>query len=636
MEYYVGTVLSDEIVIRTGPATSYRAIEETLKKGDTIICTKIERVDSIVWVRHNLGWSIAKYNQKDSIALEKKDVVRVPEEEDDEENSGTDDSGAESERTEADESDTSEDLKNLVTLTDVLEGLTEKDELSKACMQLFGMPYQLNRFADIRFNRTNKTIGRTYLENIAAQGPILTVIPCRPRYLGSVEDEQSIQTLTQALTDWVSGGSALSEAFRDQTEDFRYYDLRVAYRECMRYINLLCRFSASMLGIGNVEYPPGSGTLLVRYDWKDYRFDGSKYRGVAGKAKEYIGQTIASVGDKIKGMLTMDEYTEEEKAALQEMAEEVEYEEDDSISNFFMTSSYIQFYCDADLNSTDTFENETTTSKIKGMFDTLEDWGKEIQFITNSLTGNVNGEVNAFTNFITGGVDFLGGKIQDVLGGSFSTVGGVLNKFLTLGSNVLGKGETIVIPDIYSGSSRRTSYTINMKLRAVYGNVLSQYFDITVPILHWLGICAPQQTSSNTYGAPFLVKAIYDGVFTCNMGLVTGLDITRSSANNWTIFGLPNEVDVSVTLVDLYSDISITPPDKPIMFLNNVPLIEFLAMSCGINVLKPNLAVKASLNWTTIVNSITDIGEYLVGNELDKLENFSISNSTLMNGLSFI
>ena len=116
------------------------------------------------------------------------------------------------------------------------------------------------------------------------------------------------------------------------------------------------------------------------------------------------------------------------------MAEEVEYEEDDSISNFFMTSSYIQFYCDADLNSTDTFENETTTSKIKGMFDTLEDWGKEIQFITNSLTGNVNGEVNAFTNFITGGVDFLGGKIQDVLGGSFSTVGGVLNKFLTLGS----------------------------------------------------------------------------------------------------------------------------------------------------------------------------------------------------------
>ena len=198
MEYYVGTVLSDEIVIRTGPATSYRAIEETLKKGDTIICTKIERVDSIVWVKHNLGWSIAKYNQKDSIALEKKDVVRVPEEEDDEENSGTDDSGAESERTEADESDTSEDLKNLVTLTDVLEGLTEKDELSKACMQLFGMPYQLNRFADIRFNRTNKTIGRTYLENIAAQGPILTVIPCRPRYLGSVEDEQSIQTLTQS------------------------------------------------------------------------------------------------------------------------------------------------------------------------------------------------------------------------------------------------------------------------------------------------------------------------------------------------------------------------------------------------------------------------------------------------------
>ena len=92
----------------------------------------------------------------------------------------------------------------------------------------------------------------------------------------------------------------------------------------MRYINVLCRFSASMLGIGNVEYPPGSGTLLVRYDWKDYRFDGSKYRGVAGKAKEYIGQTIASVGDKIKGMLTMDEYTEEEKAAIQEMAEEVE------------------------------------------------------------------------------------------------------------------------------------------------------------------------------------------------------------------------------------------------------------------------------------------------------------------------
>lgn len=659
MVYYQGTVISDELMIRNGPANSYAAISETLKKDDIVIITAIEQTENITWGKHRLGWSIVKFDRTNTIILEEMTGVRAPAEPDDDDtgtdeddedtddtdnedgdNEDGDDDGEDGEDGEdGDDTDTdASTVVDIVNLTDVVQYATANGEpLSKATMQLFGMPYQLNRFTDIRFEQTNTSVGRTYLENVIAQGPILTVIPCRPKYLGNVSDSNQVETFTTALNEWVRGSTALGDLVAADSADFRYYDLRAAYRECMRYVNLLNRFCCVSLNIGNVEYPPGSGSTLMQFDWKDYRFNGSKYSGVVGRAAALVGDSLKNVGDGIKAFFSNEEYDANEQATFDEMVAENEIEEDDPISNFFMTTSYMQFYCDADLNSTDVFENETADSMIKGLFNDISEWSKEIQFVMNSLAGDIGSEGTAYESFIGNGVEWAGNKITSTLGGSFGAFGGVLNKFLTLGTNVLAKGETVVIPDIYKGSSRRTSYTINIKLRAVYGNLLSQFFDIIAPQNHLLAIAAPQQTSSNTYGAPFMVKAIYDSVFTCNMGIIKGLDISRSSSNNWTIFGMPNEVDITVSLDDLYSDISITPPNHPTMFLNNVPLIEYLACACGLNVLKPNLAVKATLQWNMIANAVlADAMDYLIGNELDKLEDMTLSTTTLLNGLSVI
>ena len=113
-----------------------------------------------------------------------------------------------------------------------------------------------------------------------------------------------------------------------------------------------------------------------------------------------------------------------------------------------------------------------------------------------------------------------------------------------------------------------------------YGNRLAYYLDICVPLMHLLALGIPRQSSANTYSSPFLVKAYVEGVFTCNMGLVTNMTITRgANDSSMTIDGLPTEVDVNITLQDLYCELTMTPQSSPLLFINNTSLIEYLAVT---------------------------------------------------------
>ena len=220
----------------------------------------------------------------------------------------------------------------------------------------------------------------------------------------------------------------------------------------------------------------------------------------------------------------------------------------------------------------------------------------------------------------------LDAGITSIIGDTTNAIGQMgtaLSRLINLTSNVV-KGENIVFPEIYQSSSYSKDYNITVHLTTPYGSKLAYFLNIFVPMMHLIALAVPRQATGNSTRSPFLVKAYVDGIFSCNLGIVSNLSISKA-ADNWNTSGLPNEVDVNLTIVDLYSSLSITPASQPQLFVNNYSLIEFLATNCGLNLAdQSNLALKASINVAAYLSSFKDID-----NNAASMINESVNNTLL-------
>ena len=147
--------------------------------------------------------------------------------------------------------------------------------------------------------------------------------------------------------------------------------------------------------------------------------------------------------------------------------------------------------------------------------------------------------------------------------------------------------------------------------------------NVLVPLFHLLALAIPKQSTANTYGSPFLIKAYYPGVFACNLGIVQQITIDKnSSGDSWTVDGFPNEIKVTLNIVDLYSDLSMTPSGDIVLFLSNSSLIEYIATACGINLVTPQLQNRLTTVITVVKQSFGNIIEDTVNIDiLGGLEN---------------
>lgn len=284
------------------------------------------------------------------------------------------------------------------------------------------------------------------------------------------------------------------------------------------------------------------------------------------------------------------------------------------LSNF----NFVQFYIDPNSADTESLTNNCGDSMLKSIFDNGSNMFKEMGFILNSGgIGTANNETMAKLQ------DFTSGAMQslsDHLSGNALT--GVLGRILSLSGNVV-RGDNVIFPEVYQNSDYSKSYSVTVHLKSPYGNKLAYYLDICVPLMHLLALGIPRQSSANTYSSPFLVKAYVEGVFTCNMGLVTNMTITRgANDSSMTIDGLPTEVDVNFTLQDLYCELTMTPQSSPLLFINNTSLIEYLSVTCGISLITPNLTRKMEMIVSSFENAIFDIPKNVVSGATETLQNW--------------
>lgn len=454
------------------------------------------------------------------------------------------------------------DQKTIQNLYSVAQSSDRKANLSPST-RLFGSPHQFLSQTDFRVAHDDFSLGRKYLESIVSEAPIVYFLPGRANYLPGTDASQK-DAITQLLLGKESSSSEGSDVVNKITnnKDLRYFNMLTDYSSYMRYVNLLCRFTAIYMGVGDVVEAK-SGVPYKHYDWSNYRYD------INFPAKDQEKKSVFDTSEMTTSMYDA----------------------------LFGDYQYVQFYVEPNTSFSESSGNSTTQSKIAGLFEGAEGAIKEVAFLTNALAINgVKEAQNTFSESMNSIAEHLKGNGN----------GNFFSRLLGMSSNVIS-GSNVIFPEIWGDASYNKSYNISINLVSPYGDKESIYLNIIVPIMHIMALALPRQTTANSYSTPFLVKAFAKGWFSCEMGMIDSLVIDKGGDGSWTVDGLPSEVRLNIGIKDLYSNLMITPNSSPDLFFQNQGLIDFLAVTCGVDITKPQFATQLQALLNTLFTSVTDI-----------------------------
>lgn len=440
-------------------------------------------------------------------------------------------------------------------------------EAIKTGTRIIGSPFQFLPETDYRLPNTEPKLGRKYAENIIAEAPIVYFVPGIPSYLPDFDkkNKEVIENYIEARYN----DNELSSAVKKKifNEEGRYFDFIANYADYMRYVNMLCRISAIYMGIGDLTVP-GTTTKYKKYDWSRYtNFNQSEQKTTGSKSiLQGMWDSITDTAEKIQ-------------------------------DEIFGDYKYLKVYVDPNFSFSESAGNDTTNSQVANLFDTVEGLAKDIQFFSSgdgsSILESVGGTISDVTSKIRASFDSSGSSnISRLIGLTEETI----------------QGSNVIFPEIWGDASYNKSYQFTMNFISPYGDIESIYLNVIMPMMHIIALGLPRQTSANSFTSPFLVKVFSKGWFSCEMGIVDSISIEKGgSGDAWNVHGLPNEVKVTISVKDLYSNLMITKSSKPQLFFNNQGLIDFLAVTCGVDITSPNLSMKLETLISSYLNTLFDI-----------------------------
>lgn len=438
----------------------------------------------------------------------------------------------------------------------------------RSVLGIFGLPYQFMPHVDSRIDdrlaeKSSRTIGSSndnywdatagigskYGEEIVANLPLLFMSPGRPSFMGHYSDDEKKGVLGMLF----SGNDEMD--INDLiSKNGRYYTFRYDVAEYYKYVNPMCRIAAAYMGITDQTL---DGKNLDQVNWMNY--------------------TIARTSGIFNGASTQDYLA-------------------------------IPFYIESDTQVSDSFDNDAGESSIAGTINGASDMARELQF----LTGYAGSAMDLDVLVTDPDVGSNAQNLNDALSGIFKGGKGL---FGNLGQHVASvvSGGKMIFPKVWSGSGFSRSYNVTIKLRSPDMDSLSLYLNIIVPILHLIGFVAPHMlvNDPNSYGNPFLVRAIYKGLYNIDMGLITSMSIDKGDKAMWNADGIPSSADISLTILDLYDVLSITKTNDDKFFsydtVNNTAQMDYIATMCGINVYKPEIGRAISI-WllNKTINKVRD------------------------------
>lgn len=150
--------------------------------------------------------------------------------------------------------------------------------------------------------------------------------------------------------------------------------------------------------------------------------------------------------------------------------------------------------------------------------------------------------------------------VKSMVGG---LVSGMLDSIHLSGLLSLAGSAFVHIPKQWDGSSVNmpsASYTI--QLRTPYGNKLSRFTNLYVPLACLLAAALPLSSGPQAYTSPFLCQLYYRGRNQIKLGMITSLSVSRGEGNlGWNKDNECLGIDVSFEVTDL-SQIMAAPIDS--------------------------------------------------------------------------
>ncbi len=456
----------------------------------------------------------------------------------------------------------------LETLNKYLEEGGEDKTLASALLThdlngIYGIPYQFMENVDPTLDGTK--FGRKYSEKIITKMPLLLMTPGKVEFMSNYSKSEQKGILASLLQ--VGTGGELETDIDDIIKNNgRYFTFSFAYADYFNYVNAICASGARYLGIEDVEIQ--------------------------------VGDTVAKASEfKWEKALNSD------------------------LKATFTSQEFIAFYMDSSDSVSEEFSNETTQSQLASTVNGMSDLGREVGFLLGAGAGmDVNDLIDK--SKLSSAMEKIDSLSSKYLKGS-RLIKNIAQNFETVAT-----GGKLLFPEIWSDSSFSRSFDITIKLRTPDKTPVAWFMNIFVPLAHLIGFAAGHTetaatASANSYFSPFLVRAFYKGLFNVDMGIVTSMSITKGKESAWTINGLPTEVDISMTIKDLYNMLSITPGTKPKTFVTNTILMDYIANTCGVNINKMDIERTLDVYLILLGNRTKNIPNNMYRQFLDEVDNIS-------------
>ena len=199
-------------------------------------------------------------------------------------------------------------------------------------------------------------------------------------------------------------------------------------------------------------------------------------------------------------------------------------------------SDFIGFKVDFPGTVSESFSSSTKESEMASKINGMSSSARSARFDFsdgNTGIGMLDGAMQGLRDVVTGALD------QMHVSGLLSLAGSALVDF----------------PKQWESSSASmpsASYTI--ELRTPYGNPLSRFMNLYVPLACLLAAALPISTGKQSYTSPFLCEMYHRGRNQIKMGMITSLSITRGTGNlGFNNRGEALGIDVSFEITDFSS-----------------------------------------------------------------------------------
>ena len=203
-------------------------------------------------------------------------------------------------------------------------------------------------------------------------------------------------------------------------------------------------------------------------------------------------------------------------------------------------SQFVSFRVDSTGPASASFSSSTRESDIASTINSTSSTNRNARF--SIADGNV-------------GDGILASTIESVIGAAKTLVNGIASGVGLEGLGALAGNAFVDIPKHWDSSSANLpsmSYTI--KLRAPYGNDMSRFISLYVPMAMLLAGALPLATGNASYRSPFLVEIYSRGRAQCRMGIITDLSMQWGTGNvGFNKDKKPLGIDITFTVQDLSS-----------------------------------------------------------------------------------